>query len=37
MTEHFTFRKEVLAKYDEETYELFMEAFDSMPVAAIVS
>lgn len=37
MTETFTFRNEVLQKYDEETYELFMEAFDSMPVAAHVA
>lgn len=36
MTESFTFRKEVLAKYDEETYEAFMEVFDSMPIAALV-
>ena len=37
MTETFTFRKEVLAKYDEETYQAFMELFDSMPVAALVA
>lgn len=37
MTESFTFRKEVLGKYDEETYDLFMDVFDSMPVAALVA
>lgn len=37
MTETFTFRREALDKYDEEIYELFMEAFDSMPVAAHVA
>lgn len=36
MTETFTFRKEVLKKYDLDTYNLFMEAFDSMPIAAVV-
>lgn len=36
MTENFTFRKEVIQKYDEETYDMFMECFDSMPVAGLV-
>jgi serine/threonine-protein phosphatase 2B catalytic subunit len=39
MTEHFTFREEVLIKYDEdsELYDYFMEAFDAMPVSADVN
>ena len=39
MTEHFTFREEVLEKYnnDEELYALFLEAFDSMPLSAVVN
>jgi len=39
MTEHFTFREEVLNKYDGdlELYDYFMEAFDSMPVSADVN
>ena len=38
MTEHFTFRTEVLSKYKEqEVYELFIESFESMPLAAVVN
>lgn len=38
MTEHFTFRTEVLSKYKEqEVYELFIESFESMPLSAIVN
>jgi serine/threonine-protein phosphatase 2B catalytic subunit len=39
MTEHFTFREEVLRKYDgdEEVYEMFIESFESMPIAADVN
>ena len=37
MTQHFNFRNEVLSKYDLETYELFMESFDSLPIACIVN
>lgn len=38
MTEHFTFRTEVLSKYKEqEVYELFIESFESMPLAATVN
>lgn len=38
MTEHFTFRNEVLNKYKEqEIYEMFIEAFESMPLAAVVN
>ena len=37
MTETFTFRLEVLDRYDQETYDLFMEVFDSLPIAAHVA
>ena len=39
MTEHFTFRDEVLDKYDEdlELYDLFMESFDCMPISCDVN
>lgn len=38
MTEHFTFRQEILMKYeDEEVYELFTECFDALPIAAEVN
>lgn len=38
MTEHFTFRNEVLSKYrEEQIYEMFIESFESMPLAAIVN
>jgi serine/threonine-protein phosphatase 2B catalytic subunit len=37
MTTFFNFRNEVLYKYDEETYELFMEAFDSLSIACLVN
>lgn len=36
MTENFTFREEVITRYDEETYNMFMDLFDNMPIAAIV-
>jgi serine/threonine-protein phosphatase 2B catalytic subunit len=36
MTENFTFREEAISRYDIETYNLFMEVFDSMPLACIV-
>ena len=36
MTENFTFREEVISRYDNDIYNLFMECFDSMPIAAIV-
>ena len=34
MTETFTFREEVLMRFDTEVYDLFMEVFDSMPISA---
>ena len=36
MTENFTFREEIIERYDEEIYTLFMELFDSMPLSAVV-
>ena len=36
MTENFTFRQEVLDRYDEQTYETFLEVFNSMPLSCIV-
>lgn len=33
----FTFRDEVLENYDVEIYDLFMEAFDQLPIAALIS
>lgn len=37
MTEAFTFRLEVLGRFDQEVYDLFMEVFDAMPLAALVA
>jgi serine/threonine-protein phosphatase 2B catalytic subunit len=37
MTETFTFRDEVLQRFDVEVYDLFMEIFDSMPIACNIS
>ena len=37
MTSFFNFRAEVLNKYDEETYDLFMETFDALPIGCIVN
>ena len=37
MTSHFNFRTECLVKYDVEIYELLMDAFDTLPLAAIVN
>ena len=36
MTEHFTFREETIDRYDNEVYEIFMDVFDHLPIAAIV-
>lgn len=36
MTENFTFREEAINRYDIEIYNLFMEVFDSLPLACIV-
>jgi serine/threonine-protein phosphatase 2B catalytic subunit len=39
MTEHFTFREEVLRKYDEDesVYESFIECFEALPLSADVN
>lgn len=37
MTESFTFREEVLDRYDVEVYDLFMDVFDALPIAALVA
>jgi serine/threonine-protein phosphatase 2B catalytic subunit len=38
MTEHFTFRNEVLTKYrEEQIYDLFLESFEALPLAATVN
>jgi serine/threonine-protein phosphatase 2B catalytic subunit len=37
MTESFTFREEVLQRYDIEVYDLFMEVFDALPIAALIA
>ncbi len=37
MTQYFNFRAECLLKYDGETYDLFMESFDALPIACIVN
>jgi serine/threonine-protein phosphatase 2B catalytic subunit len=37
MTESFTFREEVLQRFDLEVYDLFMEVFDALPVAALIA
>lgn len=37
MTDHFTFREETITKFDEDTYNTIMDAFDSMPLAAVVN
>lgn len=37
MTAFFNFRIEVLTKYDEETYNLFMDTFDTLPIGCLVN
>jgi serine/threonine-protein phosphatase 2B catalytic subunit len=37
MTESFTFREEVLDRFDVEVYDLFMEAFDALPIAGLIA
>ena len=36
MTESFTFREEVITRFDSEVYDAFMELFDSLPIACVV-
>lgn len=35
-SEHFTFRAEVLSKYDDEVYQLAHSVFDAMPLVAMI-
>ena len=37
MAESFNFRDQVLALYDQQTYEEYMECFDMLPVSAVVN
>jgi serine/threonine-protein phosphatase 2B catalytic subunit len=37
MTEAFTFRQEVVSKYDIDLYDLFMDVFDTLPLASVVA
>lgn len=37
MTETFTFREEVLNRFDMEIYDFFMEVFDAMPISAQIA
>ena len=37
MTEYFTFREEVLDKYDSEIYDQVLQTFDTMPLVAVVN
>ena len=37
MTQYFTFRDECLEKYDQETYDLIMDFFDTLPLMSVVN
>jgi diadenosine tetraphosphatase ApaH/serine/threonine PP2A family protein phosphatase len=37
MTLHFNFREECLKKYDQEVYELMLDCFMNMPLAALLA
>lgn len=36
MTESFTFREEVINRFDNEVYDAFMDLFDSLPISCLV-
>jgi serine/threonine-protein phosphatase 2B catalytic subunit len=36
MTDSFTFREEVVSRFDVEVYDAFMELFDSLPISCVV-
>jgi serine/threonine-protein phosphatase 2B catalytic subunit len=36
MTESFTFREEVIQRFDNEVYDAFMELFDALPISCVV-
>ena len=36
MTESFTFRSEVITRFDNEVYEAFMDLFDALPISCLV-
>ena len=36
MTEVFTFRDEIIQRFDNEVYDCFMELFDSLPLACVI-
>ena len=36
MTECFTFREEVISRFDEEIYDKFMEVFDNLPLSCLI-
>ncbi len=37
MTNNYGFYQEVLAKFDQEIYDLFMTVFDNMPIASVIN
>lgn len=37
ITEHFTFRQEVMEKFDLEVFDVIMESFDALPLVAVVN